>query len=143
MAAAAALVAVETHPYYRKPYYYRPSYYKPSFSYKPPSYYSQREEHDVAGDPHDVAGDPHHAAGHDAVDVLHDAASDHDATPVSTGSVSLPAAEEKPVSHVSSGDPDLDLAVLLGETDGFSDSPSLPASPSNPTNFDVDIRAQR
>lgn len=136
MAAAAALVAVEAHPYYRKPYYYRPSYYKPSSYYKPPSYYSQRGEHDAAGDPHD------------AVDVLHDATSDPDATlsktPVSTGSVDLPAAEEKPVSHVSTGDPDLDLAVLLGETDGLSDSPSLPATPSNPTNldFDFDVRAQ-
>lgn len=110
MAVAAAVVAVEAHPYYRKPYYYRPSYY------------SQRGKHSHAGDPHDATISK---------------------TPLSTGSVDLPAAEGKPVSPVSSGDPDLDLAALLGETDGLSDSPSLPASPSNPTNFDVDIRAQR
>lgn len=134
------MVAVEAR-YYRRVYYYRPSYYKPSSYNKPFYHYSQRGEHDAAGDAHDVAG------GLDgAGDVLHDAASDHDAplgeTPITAGSVDLPAAEDKPVSPVSTGDSDLDLAILLGETDGLSDFPSLPTSPSNPTDFDVDIRAQ-
>lgn len=70
----------------------------------------------------------------------HDAASDHDAThsetPVSTAPVNLPAAADRPVSPASTGDPDLDLAILLGETD------SLPASPSRPTSFDVDVRSR-
>lgn len=57
--------------------------------------------------------------------------------PVGIGSVDLPAAGPNPVTQVSTGDPDLDLFAILGGTDG------LPASPSRPTDFDLDIRAQR